>query len=267
MLDRDSHEGTLTLDGVDLEYRWIAARDKAAPVLVFLHEGLGSVGLWRDFPDAVAAATGCGALVYSRQGYGRSSPVPLPRPMTYMHREALEVLPAILDAAGLARVVLIGHSDGASIALIHAGKAESRGRVLALAALAPHVRNEQSCVDGIRQIKQAWETTDLRDRLGRHHGSNVDCAFHGWNDTWLRPDFWHWTIEEFLPRITVPTLVIQGEGDEYATSIHYDTIAATVSGPCTVEVLPDCGHIPQKDQRDAVLASLVRLVETAKATA
>ncbi|MFA7431097.1 MAG: alpha/beta hydrolase [Rhodospirillaceae bacterium] len=260
MLDRDSHDGVLTINGVDLEYRWIAPRDATAPALVFLHEGLGSVSLWRDFPDAVAEETGCGALIYSRQGYGKSAPVALPRPLRYMHIEGLEVLPALLDAAGLTRVVLIGHSDGASIALIHAGGGDPGGRVRGLVLMAPHVRNEESCVVGIRQIKEAWETTDLRDRLARHHGANVDCAFRGWNDTWLRPDFWHWTIEEFLPAISVPTLVIQGEGDEYATAIHYDVIAAQVSGPCTVEVLPNCGHAPHKDQREAVLASTVRLV-------
>ncbi len=259
MLDRDSHEGVLTINAVDLEYRWIAPRDATALVLVFLHEGLGSVSLWRDYPDAVAEATGCGALVYSRQGYGTSAPVPLPRPVTYMHTEGLEVLPAVLDAAGLDRVVLVGHSDGASISLIHAGGADPDGRVKGLVLMAPHVFNEEVCVASIRDAKTAYETTRLRELLGRYH-ADVDGAFRGWNGVWLNPDFWHWNIEEYLPRVTVPTLVIQGEDDEYGTARQFDAIAAQIGGPCRVEVLPACKHSPHKDQREATLTATVDLV-------
>lgn len=260
MLDRDSHEGTLKVKGVDLEYRWIAARDKAAPVLVFLHEGLGSVSLWRDYPDAVAQATGCGALVYSRQGYGKSAPVPLPRPVSYMHTEGLEVLPAVLDAAGLDSVVLVGHSDGGSISIVHAGGSDPAKRVKGLVLMAAHVFNEEVCVASIRDAKTAYETTNLRDKLARYHGDNVDCAFWGWNGVWLHPDFWHWNIEEYLPGVTVPTLVIQGEDDEYGTDAQVKAIAAQVNGPVTVEMLPNCKHSPHKDQRDATLAATARLV-------
>lgn len=256
MITRESHSGILTVGEDRLEYAWIAATDRQATPLVFLHEGLGCVSLWRDFPAAVAAATGRGTLVFSRRGYGGSSPVALPRSVRYMHDEGLEVLPRLLDACGFDRVVLIGHSDGASISLIHAGGGDPDGRVRGLILEAPHVFNEEACVAGIRLTRTAFETTALRDKLARHHGANVDIAFHGWNDTWLSDDFWHWNIEEFLPRITAPTLVIQGAEDEYATHAQYDAISAQVGGPCDVLVLDDCRHNPHREQRDATLTAM-----------
>lgn len=265
MLEQESHSGFLDIDGDSLEYRWIAARDRNAPSLVFLHEGLGSVSLWRDFPDAVAEATGCGALVYSRRGYGQSSPVPLPRPVRYMHDEGLDILPKVLDAAGLKRVILVGHSDGASISLIHAGGADPQGRVRGLILEAPHVFNEEVCVASIREAKTAYETTDLRDRLARYHGANVDVAFWGWNRVWLDPDFWHWNIEEYLPAVTVPVIVIQGEQDEYGTAAQYQAIERQVAGPCEVVVLPDCRHSPHRDQRDLTLAAMTRFIDGLRA--
>lgn len=267
MLERETHEGVLTIDGVSLEYRWIAARDKDAPPLVFLHEGLGSVSLWRDFPDAVADATGSGALVFSRQGYGKSSAVPFPRPVRYMHDEALEVLPEVLDSCGFEKVILIGHSDGASISLIHAGGADPNGRVLGLILEAPHVFIEKVCVDSIAEAKTAYETTDLRARLARHHGDNVDCAFWGWNQAWLNPEFWHWNIEEYLPNIAIPVMVIQGTDDEYGTALQYEAIERQVAGPCEVIVLPDCKHSPHRDQRDAALTAMTRFVSDVRAAA
>ncbi len=256
MLARDSHAGFLDADGRRLEYRWIAARNRRLPPLVFLHEGLGSVSLWRDVPDALAAATGAGALVYSRAGYGASDPVPLPRPVRYMHDEGLETLPAVLDAAGFERAVLVGHSDGASIAIIHAGGAPDRARVAGLILEAPHVFCEDLSVTSIDQARVAYETTDLRARLQRHHGDNVDVAFWGWNRVWLDPAFRHWNIEEYLPRITAPTLVIQGADDEYGTAAQYEAVARQVAGPCEVRVLPRCGHSPHRDQRDASLEAM-----------
>lgn len=252
-------EGHLDLGDMRLEYRWIAPLRAGRPTLVFLHEGLGSVGIWRDFPDRVAATTGCGTFVYSRAGYGASSPVSLPRPLRYMHDEGLEVLPRLLEKLELDDVVLIGHSDGASIALIHAGSGKA-SRVRAVICEAPHVFNEQVCVASIREAKIAYETTDLRAKLQRLHGNNVDVAFWGWNGAWLDPDFWHWNLEEYLPGITLPLLVIQGEDDEYGTARQYEAIRAQVSGPCEVSVLPDCKHSPHKDQPDAVLDLMTRFI-------
>ncbi len=253
-------EGHLDIDGARLEYRFIPPRADGRPALVFLHEGLGCVALWRDFPDEVAAATGCGVLAYSRAGYGRSSPVPLPRPLSYMHDEAKDVLPRLLDAAGLDDVVLVGHSDGGSIALVHAGGSDPGGRVKGVATLAPHVFCEDLSVASIAKAREAYEKGDLREKLARHHGDNVDVAFWGWNRAWLDPDFTRWNIEEYLPRIRVPVLVVQGREDPYGTAAQYESIAASCVGPTRVIVLEACGHSPQRDQRDATLEAIAGFV-------
>ncbi len=248
-------EGHLQVGDARLEIRSLPPSATARPTLVFLHEGLGSVSLWRDFPDAVATATGCGALVYSRAGYGRSSAVPLPRPLTYMQDEGLDVLPRLLDAAGLDDVILIGHSDGASIALVHAG-ADTAGRVRAVAAMAPHVFCEELSVSSIRKARDAYEAGDLRARLARHHGDNVDVAFWGWNRAWLDPGFRRWNIEEFLPRIRVPVLVVQGREDEYGTEAQVRAIQAGSGGPTEVVMLDACGHSPHRDQPERTVAAI-----------
>ena len=248
----------LTLDGIRLECRWIGAPQPGQPVLVFLHEGLGSVSLWRDFPDRVAAACGLSAFVYSRQGYGGSSPVPLPRPMDYLEREARDVLGRVLDVAGIADAILVGHSDGASIALVHAALDRGR-RVRGVAALAPHSFVEDLCVSAIAEVRNSYADI-LRPKLARHHGANVDCAFHGWNDTWLDPRFKAMDFRPLLPRITVPVLVIQGEDDEYASRAQVDVVAEGVSGPVRALLMPQCGHSPQRDQDAAVTAALMELV-------
>ncbi len=180
--------GFLEVGGVRLEARWAGPQPESAPTLVFLHEGLGSASLWRDFPDRLAAETGCGALVYSRAGYGKSDPIALPRPVRFMHDEAA-ILPAVLAAAGVREHVLIGHSDGASISLIHAGSAPSPGLrgLRGLILEAPHVFTEPHGLASIARIREAYRDTDLRARLARHHGANVDVAFRGWNDVWLDP--------------------------------------------------------------------------------
>ena len=226
--------------------------------LVFLHEGLGSVSLWRDFPRRVAAATGCPALAYSRQGYGRSDPVALPRPLSFMHDEARGALPALLAAAGIEDAILIGHSDGASIAIIYAGENGAKLRGLVLEA--PHVFVEQVCVDSIAKVREGYRTSGLRERLARHHGANVDCAFYGWADSWLDPAFRNWNLEEFLPGIQVPTLAIQGEDDEYGTLAQLERVCAQVAGPVERLVLPNCGHAPHRDQREATLAAIAGFV-------
>jgi len=253
-------DGMLAVGGARLEVRAIAPATPGRPTLVFLHEGLGCVSRWRDFPDVVAAATGCGALVYSRAGYGRSSPVEVPRPLSYMHDEGLAVLPRLLDAAGLSEVVLVGHSDGASIALVHAGGADPGGRVKGVAALAPHVFCEELSVRSIARVREAYEKGDLRARLQRHHGDNVDCAFWGWNRAWLDPGFMRWNIEEYLPRIGVPVLVVQGEDDEYGTEAQWRSIEERCQGPVEVNVLGGCGHSPHRDQPEATLEALLRFV-------
>ncbi len=237
------------IGGARLEYIRIAAAQPGQPPLVLLHEGLGSVAMWRDFPDQLAAATGAEVVAYSRQGYGRSSPLAGPRAVDYMDGEARAVLPAFMHALGLADPVLIGHSDGASIALIYGGSGlPARGIVV----MAPHVFVEDVTVTSIAAAKTAYETTDLRSRLARYHDS-PDDAFWGWNDIWLRPAFRAWNIEALVPRIATPLLVIQGEDDEYGTRAHVDAIARLARVPCEVQMLADCRHSPYRDQPQTTL--------------
>jgi pimeloyl-ACP methyl ester carboxylesterase len=244
--------------GVGLEYRWIGPPPGAAPTIVFLHEGLGSVSTWRDFPDLLAASTGCGALVYSRMGYGGSDPVQGPRPFRFMHDEALDVLPAIVDHFELRDPIFYGHSDGASIALIYSGamRREVRGLILE----APHVFVEPICIESIRRIARTYETTSLRHRLARHHGDNTDSMFSSWTNVWLSAEFPGWNIEEFLPSIDSRVLVIQGENDDYGTLKQVDAIVAQVAGPVESLVLPDCGHSPHAEHPDAVLDATRRFI-------
>ena len=245
----------ITVAGARLEYvRLRPARALAGrPVIVFLHEGLGSVSLWKEFPQAVADATGADALVYSRRGYGQSDRITAPRAVHYMHDEALVVLPELLDRLEIGRPVLFGHSDGGSIALIHAGG--SHRPVAGLVVVAPHVLVEDISVTSIAETKVAYETTDLKERLAKRH-ADVESAFRGWNDIWLHPDFRTWNIEEYLPRVRVPILAIQGEQDEYGTMDQIDRIADQAPDVETLK-LPDCRHSPHRDQPDAVIAATV----------
>lgn len=252
---------TFEILGKRLEYRWIGPSPDQAPTIVFLHEGLGSVSLWRDFPDRVAEATGCGALVYSRLGYGGSDPVEGPWPVRFMHDEAIEVLPAVLEHFKIPNVVLFGHSDGASISIIYAGS--RLGPVRALVLEAPHVFVEPVCVESTLEIVEAYETKGLKERLARHHGGNTESIFRTWTDVWLRPDFRQWNIEEYLPAIDAPVLVIQGEDDQYGTLRQVETVVGKVSGPAEALVLANCGHSPHRDQPDAVLDAAARFVRGA----
>jgi pimeloyl-ACP methyl ester carboxylesterase len=253
----------MIVDGHLLEARWIGDRSRT-PALLFLHEGLGSVSQWRDFPAALSDGTGLPALVYSRRGHGQSDPVPLPRPLTYMQDEAHHDLPALLDTAGISRAILIGHSDGASIALVHAALDGGR-RVAALVLEAPHVFVEDLSIDSIRAAREAYAHGDLRARLARHH-AHVDVTFRGWNDAWLDPDFRAWNLEGYLPRISVPILVIQGEDDPYGTRAQVDAIARQAAGPVDTLLLPKCGHAPHRDReaatREAVLSFIQRVTNT-----
>ena len=239
---------TLMAAGYSLEYEDTkASADR--PALVFLHEGLGCVAAWRNVPDRLAAATGWRAFNYSRAGYAGSSAIDLPRSINYMEPEGLTVLPAVLDAAHIEQCVIIGHSDGASIAIINAGGV-SDPRVQGLVLMAPHVFAEPCGLDAIRAAREAFETGDLRARLRKYQASNVDNAFWGWCDAWLDPAFLQWNIEHYLPGIDIPVLQIQGEDDQYGTKIQLECIERGVSGPVTTHLIPDCGHAPHLQQSD-----------------
>jgi pimeloyl-ACP methyl ester carboxylesterase len=253
-------EGFLTVAGHRLEYAWHGASPKDAATLVFLHEGLGCRDLWKTVPATLAARLNMGALVYSRAGYGRSSGITLPRTDNYLMPEALDVLPAVLDATGVERAVLIGHSDGGSIALITAGRAADP-RVKAIVTEAAHVFVEDITLAGIRDARVAWNTTSLRDKLARWHGDNTDTAFYGWNDTWQTEAYAAWNIEDVLPGITVPSLIIQGEGDQYGTEAQVDAIVSAVSGPTTKLMVPDCGHVPHFEQPKIVHDAIAGFVK------
>jgi pimeloyl-ACP methyl ester carboxylesterase len=255
MTDKTRSSGDAAAEFVDvagqrLEIAWVG--DPAASrTVVMLHEGLGSVSLWRDFPERLAQATGSRVLVYSRSGYGRSDVLAGPRAVDYMHDEALESLPELLDRLDVRRPLLFGHSDGGSIALIHA--AVSEREVAGIVALAPHVKVEDISVRSIRQARVAYESTDLRQKLARHH-ADVHATFFGWNDIWLDPAFRAWNIEDLLPRVMCPVLAIQGVDDEYGTMEQIDSIARSVPRVQLLK-LADCRHSPHRDQPDAVLAA------------
>ena len=253
--------GRLALDGCEIDYRWIPG-DAARPVLVFLHEGLGSVAMWRDFPDRIAAASGASALVYSREGYGDSSPAAGPFPFRYMHVEAELRLPAVLGALGIVRPILIGHSDGGSIALIYAGAfPEAAG---GLVVMAPHIFIEDCTLAAVGAARRAFERTDLRDRLARYH-RDPDGAFEAWNGAWLRPEFRAWNIEAYLGAVRAPLLAIQGEGDPYGTPAQVRRTVAQVAGPAELLLLPDCGHVPWREAPAAVADAVIGFVNRAAA--
>jgi pimeloyl-ACP methyl ester carboxylesterase len=246
--------GLLEIGGAQIEYRMIGPRPEDAPTLVGLHEGLGSVAQWGKFPDALAEATGAGVFVYSRAGYGASSAVRLPRAVTYMHGEALEVLPAILDAIGLQRGLLVGHSDGASIAAIYAGGVQDH-RVRGLSLVAPHFIVEDVSIASITEAKHAYEFGDLRSKLARYH-KDVDAAFRGWNDAWLDPAFRSWDISEELAYIRVPVQIVQGAADQYGTMRQIAIAQEECYCPVDVTVLPGIGHAPHREAFEETLAAI-----------
>jgi pimeloyl-ACP methyl ester carboxylesterase len=242
----------LDVAGCRLEYRDHPASRTGRPPLLLLHEGLGCVAMWRHFPERLAAATGCRVLVWSRAGYGSSTSLPGRRQTDYMHREALQSLPAFIAALGIERPLLVGHSDGGSIALIFAGAFPDIP--CGVAVMAPHEFVEEETLAGIRGAREAWRTTDLPAKLGRYH-ADAGRVFADWNDTWLSPAFRDWNIESYLPQIRCPVLAIQGEDDEYATMRQIEVIAEQVAGTRLVR-LANCGHSPQRDQEAAVLAAI-----------
>lgn len=245
----------------DIEFQWVG--DPSSPAtLVFLHEGLGSVSLWKDFPDTLSRACGVRGLVYSRAGYGRSTPRPHDErwDVDFMHRHAREALPSLLEALGVqAPYALFGHSDGGSIALIHA--AAFPQRVSAAVVLAPHILVEEFGLKSIREARMAYLEGDLRTRLARHH-ADVDSAFWGWNDIWLDPRFEAWSIEDLLPAIRCPVLAIQGHDDPYGTMAQIEGIADRVPGTRLLK-LDACGHSPHRDQPAAVIEGACRMLKRA----
>jgi pimeloyl-ACP methyl ester carboxylesterase len=248
--------GELIVGGKRLETLWLTSAQPGRPTIVMLHEGLGSIGLWKDFPDRVAARTGCGVFVYSRYGHGGSDRLAEKRTVGYMHHEGEIVLPRLLAEAGIERPILLGHSDGGSIALIYAAKYPDSTRGLILEA--PHVFVEDLSVKSIAEAKTAYETTDLPRKLSRYH-QHAEATFWGWNDIWLDPRFRSWNIESCLDSIRCPVLVIQGEDDEYGTVRQIEAIQARI--PSTqILLLPHCRHSPHRDQPEATLDRVAEFV-------
>ncbi len=258
--------GEVVADGKRLEAVAYGPPPEKAPTIVMLHEGLGCVALWRDFPEKLAAATGWGAFAYSRAGYGRSDPIDLPRPLDYMEREARFSLPTVLEAIRFQRGILLGHSDGASIAAIYAGE-RFDGGVDGLALMAPHVFTEEPGLASIAEARGAYETGELRARLAKYH-ADVDSAFCGWNGAWLDPGFKAWNIEHAIGRWRVPALLIQGADDQYGTLAQIRAIEARTPAPVASLILERCRHSPQTDQPQATLDAIARFcAEVGKAEA
>jgi len=249
-----SPTGFLRINDSDLEYRMIGPAPEQAPTIVMLHEGLGSAALWGDFPEKLQAATGAGIFAYSRSGYGASTPAKLPRPLDYMHIEAREVLPKLLDAIGFRRGLLLGHSDGASIAAIYAGSHQDH-RVQGIALIAPHFIVEDISVASIAEIRTAYETTNLKEKLARWH-QDVDNAFYGWNGAWLDPKFRNWDISEYLAYIRVPVAIMQGADDQYGTMRQIEVAQDECYCPVDVTVIPGAGHQPHREAPAATLMAI-----------
>ena len=252
--------GFIEIGDARLEYRMIGPRPDAAPTIIMLHEGLGSVSTWGEFPAKLSERTGAGVFVYSRAGYGKSSTIALPRPLDYMQREAGEVMPALLDAIGVRHGILLGHSDGASIAAQYAGSHQDH-RVRGLVLLAPHFFVEAEGLDEIRNARTAYETTDLRARLARHH-ADVDVAFRGWNEAWLDPRFERaFDITEALAYIRVPILLIQGEADRYGTLAQVRAAEEECYCPVDALVMPGVGHAPHREQLEETMVAVASFTD------
>ncbi len=253
------HTDYIYVNGKKLEAAWFGPSPTEAPTLIFLHEGLGCVELWRDFPAKLSEATGCGALVYSRLGYGRSDPCLLPRPVRFMHDEGLIVLPELIKTAGIKKCILIGHSDGGSVSIIYAGGTAALP-LQGLITEAAHVFCEQISVKSIERAKETFLDGNLKENLEKYHGNNTDCAFWGWNGVWLHPDFLNWNLEEYLPKIRVPMLAIQGENDQYGTGAQINSIAEKAGKETKVLMLPDCRHSPHIEKEHQTLQAMTDFI-------
>jgi pimeloyl-ACP methyl ester carboxylesterase len=247
--------GTISLPMGTVETAWWGSKQDTTPTLVLLHEGLGCIALWRDFPERLTAATGCGVFAWSRFGYGQSDPTPLPRPMDYMQREAMDVLPALLAAAGIRQAVLIGHSDGGSIASAYAGAAPDG--LLGLITIAAHFFVEDLTIASIEQIKQDYDA--VRPRLARYH-RDVDIAFRGWNDAWLDPRFRGFNLTGYLPNIRVPVLALQGTDDPYGTDAQLHVMREHVRAPIEIALIPNARHAPDLEAPSPTLAAITRFI-------
>jgi pimeloyl-ACP methyl ester carboxylesterase len=245
---------TITVGGKQLEAQCFGPSPAEAPTIVLLHEGLGCLALWRDFPQRLAAATGWGVFAYSRAGYGQSDLDELPRPLDYMTREAVDVLPEILDVCGFRRGVLMGHSDGATIAAIYGGSVSDQ-RVRALILMAPHFFTEAVGLAQIARARDLFDGGDLQDKLARYH-RDAEHSFRGWNEAWLDPGFADWNVGDVIDYLRIPVLAIQGREDEYGTLAQIEEVEARAYSPVDMVVLEDCRHAPQTDQPDAVLAAV-----------
>ena len=252
-------QGHLTIGSASLEYRMIGPRPDAAPTIVMLHEGLGSVTTWGDFPQQVAERTGAGVFVYSRAGYGQSSTIALPRPLDYMQREATEVLPQLLDTIGFKRGILLGHSDGATIAAWYGGSVQDH-RVRGLILMAPHFFMEASNVAAIQQIVANYETTNLPGRLARHH-ADVEAAFRGWSGAWLDPGFEKFDTTDALAYIRVPVLVVQGAADPYGTLAQVRVVEQECYCPVETAVLEGVGHAPHREKPEETLSAVAAFAD------
>jgi pimeloyl-ACP methyl ester carboxylesterase len=251
---------SVNVNQADLEVLDLPATRPDRPDLLLLHEGVGSVSMWREFPEELARATGCRTIAYSREGHGRSSRRKAPFTPMFMHDEAFEVLPRLREALGSQRPVLIGHSTGASMALIHAGA--NRWPVAAVVAMAPLAFVEESNLVSIREARTLYTSTRWREKLGRHH-DDVDHAFYGWNDIWLDPAFADWTIAQAIRGIRCPIVAILGDGDQYASPAQLDCIAKNAVNAASFEAvfLKECGHAPHRDQPAAVLTLVENLLD------
>lgn len=259
-LDWAAGGGTLKAGGKTLEWAGFGpAPGGDAPVIVMLHEGLGSLGLWREFPQRVAQATELPVFAWSRAGYGASDPAELPRPLDYMTREATGPLGEVLDAIGAAHVILLGHSDGATIAAEYAGRIEDF-RVRGLILMAPHFFAEESGLAEIARAGEAFRTGDLRERMERHH-RDPEATFRGWNDAWLDPGFRKWNVADVIDYLRIPVLVIQGRLDQYGTLAQVREIEERCYSPVDVLLLDDCRHSPHLDRPDETLAAVAEFAE------
>ncbi len=244
--------GAIDIDGCSLETACYGPAPDDAPTIVLLHEGLGCVALWRDFPEKLAEETGYGVFVFSRAGYGKSDGCTLPRPIDYMTREATEILPRVLDAIGFQHGILLGHSDGATIAAIYAGSVEDF-RVRGLVLMAPHFFTEDMGLQSIAKAKEEYDSGELRGKLARYH-ADVDSTFRGWNEAWLNPEFKDWNVSEVIDYLRIPVLAVQGRDDQYGTLAQIEEIENRIYSPLDVEILDDCGHAPHLEQAQKTLA-------------
>ncbi|MGP6088980.1 alpha/beta fold hydrolase [Antarctobacter jejuensis] len=254
----DGAKGFVTAGGKRLEAQCFGPSPAEAPTIVLLHEGLGCLALWRDFPQALAEATGWGVFVYSRAGYGQSDLDALPRPLDYMTREAVEVLPEVLDAFGFQRGVLMGHSDGATIAAIYAGSVSDH-RVRGLVLMAPHFFTEEMGLRQIAAAREVFASGDMRAKMAKYH-RDPEHTFKGWNDAWLDPGFKAWNVGDVIDYLRIPVLAVQGRDDEYGTLAQIEEVETRCYAPVDTLILDDCRHAPQMDQPRAVLDGVTEFV-------